>query len=674
MAESGQCRGLPRLLVRGNDVNVGSDSRQCLVEIQGASACHATLSYGRASDSESGWILLARAPGVLLNGREVAPGVAEPLCNGDGIVIAGLPLRYDAEILRLDRGETAGLSLEVRNLTEERAGRTLLRDVSFSVGAGQFLGILGPSGCGKTTLIQRIAGLASFSEGAILFNGHSAADPETRARLGRLVAYLPQNVEDTLHDMLTVSEEMAYARRIYLAGSPSDAELDLAGLEIMGLEGEASTRVGKLSGGQKRRLAIALALQREPRMLLFDEPTAGLDPAVEREVMGYLRRLANQGHTVICTTHAVENLRLFDSVLALSGGRENGIALFHGAPADLLGAFGVESISELYGLLRSSERGLSPLLPFSVGETEAWPLPEVPKRASFFRTACGYFSRRMREIRNGVFGSATLAGRILPVPLRGLVLVPFLMTLAVKCACAAMHGETDTFITRRGGGISTVFFCAALSVFWLGITSMAQELVKEREPGRCLDRLGGIGGASYFASKLLYMVASSLLMTAIFTAFFLAVPPLGSEVAENYVQCSSAADILKVGATLFAVCLAGGGWGMLVSAISRKSTEAVMAIPAVAIMALFFSQPVIGFEAAGDFAAFTAPWFAKLMPCYYPQLYMTGLMKGGGGLESILPKLDVLPCLVLLLLSMTCFTLAVAFIFQRIRERSWEGR
>ena len=143
-----------------------------------------------------------------------------------------------------------------------------------------------------------------------------------------LMAYLPQAVEDTLYDDMTVRESMDDFVRCHLA---TGAAIDFASkLDDVGLADKLDEHVGKLSGGQKRRFALALALLREPQLLLLDEPTAGLDPAAEADIMLLLRRIADQGRTVLCATHVLDSLDKCDSVLVLApGGRQ----VFAGTPA-----------------------------------------------------------------------------------------------------------------------------------------------------------------------------------------------------------------------------------------------------------------------------------------------------------------------------------------------------
>lgn len=219
----------------------------------------------------------------------------------------------------------------------------LIDEVSLKVPRGHFMAIVGPSGCGKTTLLKTIAGLNEESGGDLIWNGRNLAkekdfDP---AEIG----YVPQF--SIAYDQLTVDESIESATRLRVkikSFSELDSRIDRI-LEETGLAALADRPVQVLSGGQKRRLGLAMELVTGPHLLLCDEVTSGLDPRSERDIVRLLHQLSRtDGRTVISVTHSLAHLELYDSILVLHEGR----VAYHGPPEGLTHYFSVEDTEEVY--------------------------------------------------------------------------------------------------------------------------------------------------------------------------------------------------------------------------------------------------------------------------------------------------------------------------------------
>ena len=226
----------------------------------------------------------------------------------------------------------------------------LLREVAFSVPQGHLMAIVGPSGCGKTTLLKVIAGITEQTDGELRWEGRDLKEEED-LHPGEL-GYVPQF--SVAHDLLTVEECIAnsMALRTQLPGTDDfEPKLDKI-LELTGLTDLADRRIKVLSGGQKRRLGLALELVTNPCLLLCDEVTSGLDPKSEREITELLRVLSreNPRRLVINVTHSLASLGDFDSVLVMYQGR----LIYHGPPKMLTHYFTVEHPEEVY--LRLTQR------------------------------------------------------------------------------------------------------------------------------------------------------------------------------------------------------------------------------------------------------------------------------------------------------------------------------
>jgi len=242
-----------------------------------------------------------------------------------------------------------GLEVDAPPGSEEESLH-LLREVAFSVPQGHLMAIVGPSGCGKTTLLKVIAGIVEQTDGELKWEDRDLKEEED-LHPGEL-GYVPQF--SVAHDLLTVEECVAnsMALRTQLPGTDEfEPKLDKV-LELTGLTELAERRVKVLSGGQKRRLGLALELVTNPCLLLCDEVTSGLDPKSEREITDLLKVLSreNPRRLVINVTHSLASLEAFDSVLVMYQGR----LVFHGPSKLLTHYFTVDHPEEVY--LRLTQR------------------------------------------------------------------------------------------------------------------------------------------------------------------------------------------------------------------------------------------------------------------------------------------------------------------------------
>lgn len=224
--------------------------------------------------------------------------------------------------------------------------RPLLADVTASFPKGHFAAIIGPSGCGKSTLLKIIAGIApGDEEGAILWNGQDVADRDfSPSEIG----YVPQF--SIAHEELTVRECVAYAMRLRVRGMHARALEEAVGdiLEEVSMAEFHDRLVSVLSGGQRRRLALAMELVSKPAMLLCDEVTSGLDPQAEDEIVNLLHGLSRtDGRIILSVTHSLQHLELYDSVLVL----QEGVVAYHGPSQFLTHYFRAGSAQDLYARL-----------------------------------------------------------------------------------------------------------------------------------------------------------------------------------------------------------------------------------------------------------------------------------------------------------------------------------
>ncbi len=243
--------------------------------------------------------------------------------------------------------------LEARNIgLEVESGEEtllLLNDINFCIPKGHFMAIVGPSGCGKTTLLKAIAGIKETTAGDFLWEGRDLAEDGDFEPYE--IGYVPQF--SVAHEELTVDENIENAARLRVKADEDSLNDIIDGvLEETGLTEIADRPVKLLSGGQKRRLALAMELVSSPRLLLCDEVTSGLDPRSEREIVQLLHQLSlKDGRIVISVTHSLAQVQLYDSIMVMV----RGCLAYHGSPETMVHYFGVGEFESVYPQLALRE-------------------------------------------------------------------------------------------------------------------------------------------------------------------------------------------------------------------------------------------------------------------------------------------------------------------------------
>ena len=208
-------------------------------------------------------------------------------------------------------------ALRLRGLTKRYDDGTLALDaLDLEVPSGSFFGLLGPNGAGKTTLINAVCNLIRLTDGEISVFGHPGGSMEAR----RLIGVAEQ--EPNLDRFLTVRETLVYHGGYYGMSGEVAGERAEEMIDVFDLRAKRDVRAPKLSGGMRRRLLLARALLHEPRLVILDEPTAGVDLELRHELWRYIRRLHEEGTTILLTTHYLEEAEaLCEEIALIRGGR-----------------------------------------------------------------------------------------------------------------------------------------------------------------------------------------------------------------------------------------------------------------------------------------------------------------------------------------------------------------
>jgi ABC transport system ATP-binding/permease protein len=279
--------------------------------------------------------------GTFVNGQQIG---SAPLTEGDIVGIGPSTFRLSGSELQ-EFVDTGDVSLVARDLTVTLGnGKVLLDHVTFPLGERCLLGIIGPSGAGKSTLLGALTGMRPANGGSVLYDDRDlyANYSELRHRIG----LVPQ--ENILHTQLTARRALRYAAELRFPRDTSKAERNRRVDEVLAelsLTAHAETRTDRLSGGQQKRVNVALELMTKPSLLFLDEPTSGLDPGLDKSVMEMMSGLAKDGRTVIVVTHSVANLDICDRLLVLVPG---GKVAYFGPPQDGLKHFGKPGWAEVF--------------------------------------------------------------------------------------------------------------------------------------------------------------------------------------------------------------------------------------------------------------------------------------------------------------------------------------
>jgi ABC transport system ATP-binding/permease protein len=334
---------------KGDTTTIGRDpSADLYLEAPSVSWRHARINFDGIAHTI---VDLGSMNGIYVNGNRVR---RQSLIRGDVIQIAQYQMVYEQNAL-VPSDITGNIRLDAINVRyavgERNTKRLLLNDVSLSIFPKEFVALVGPSGAGKSTLMNALSGL-SPAAGCVMING---ADYYRQFDVYRpILGYVPQ--ADIIHTGLPVLSALRYAAELRLPPDISNVGLSKRVEEVLenvGLDASLFGQlVNKLSGGQRKRVSIAVELLSKPSLFFLDEPTSGLDPGFERRMMELLERLAHKaGQTVILVTHATANIKLCDQVAFMAGGR----LVYFGPPGDAPAFFGKEDFPEIYTELERIE-------------------------------------------------------------------------------------------------------------------------------------------------------------------------------------------------------------------------------------------------------------------------------------------------------------------------------
>jgi ABC transport system ATP-binding/permease protein len=285
---------------------------------------------------------------VYVNAQRITNQLLQP---GDEIRIGPYKFTFTGTQLT-QQDESHGVRIDALHLQKVGSKHTILIDnISLAIPPRTFVALVGGSGAGKSTLMDALNGLRPAQKGLVLYNGQDYY--RHLAAFSTQLGYVPQ--EDIIHRELTVERALYYTARMRLPEDFTQTQIKQRieeVLEDVDMKHRRSLLVSKLSGGQRKRVSIALELLANPSVFFLDEPTSGLDPGLDRKMMFLLRRLADKGHTIVLVTHATNNINVCDYICFLAQG---GRLAYFGPPNDAKVYFGKTDFAEIYSALEPTE-------------------------------------------------------------------------------------------------------------------------------------------------------------------------------------------------------------------------------------------------------------------------------------------------------------------------------
>ncbi|MEV4229865.1 FHA domain-containing protein [Streptomyces bobili] len=445
--------------------------------------------------------------GTYVNGQPIAKGGSQLLGPTDIVGVGHSTFRIVGDRLEefVDTGE---VSFSARHLTVTvDGGKQILKDVSFGVPEKSLIAVIGPSGSGKSTLLKALTGYRPANEGDVLYDNRNLY--KQFAELRQRIGLVPQ--DDILHKELTVKKALKYAAKLRFPADTTAAERDARIDEVLRelkLDIHKEKKVTSLSGGQRKRVSVALELLTKPSLIFLDEPTSGLDPGMDRDVMQLLRGLADDGRTVLVVTHSVAELAICDKLLVMAPG---GSVAYFGPPEEALNFFGYDTWADVFSAFENYRdydwagrwKGSQHYQMYAadIDAIAPQPVSMTPMQAMKPPKPQGWMSQFVTLVRR--YTSVIVSDKgflglmvILPAVLGA---VSLLIDSGNSLLPNPVNPKTGRIIPN--GTATTVLLILAVGACFAGAANSVRELIKERVIYE-RERATGLSRSAYLMSKV----------------------------------------------------------------------------------------------------------------------------------------------------------------------------
>ncbi|REK91691.1 FHA domain-containing protein [Streptomyces inhibens] len=542
--------------------------------------------------------------GTYVNGQPVAKSGTALIGPNDIIGVGHSTFRLVGDRLEefVDTGE---VSFSARHLTVTvDGGKQILKDVSFGVPEKSLIAVIGPSGSGKSTLLKALTGYRPANQGDVLYDNRNLY--KQFAELRQRIGLVPQ--DDILHKELTVAKALKYAAKLRFPGDTAESEREARIDEVLRelkLDVHKDKKVTSLSGGQRKRVSVALELLTKPSLIFLDEPTSGLDPGMDRDVMQLLRGLADDGRTVLVVTHSVAELGICDKLLVMAPG--GGVAYF-GPPEEALNFFQYDTWADVFSAFENYRdydwmgrwRG-SPHYQMYAADIDAvapqsvtiQPPPARMQKSQSWGSQLWTLMRRYVSVLASDRGFLALMV-ILPAVL-GVV------SMLIPSNFGLGYGPMAKGRTNRDA--STIMLILAVGMCFSGAANSVRELIKERVIYE-RERATGLSRSAYLMSKVIVLgVVTAFQGVIIATIGFWTrnMPTEGVVVAK--------APAIEMALAIIALGFTSMMFGLIISALVKTAEKTMPLLVMFAIVQVVFTGVLFQlFDTVG------VAQFAWLMP------------------------------------------------------------
>ncbi|MEU2746552.1 FHA domain-containing protein [Streptomyces collinus] len=527
--------------------------------------------------------------GTYVNGQPIAKGGTQLLGPTDVVGVGHSTFRIVGDRLEefVDTGE---VSFSARHLTVTvDGGKQILKDVSFGVPEKSLIAVIGPSGSGKSTLLKALTGYRPANQGEVLYDNRNLY--KQFAELRQRIGLVPQ--DDILHKELTVKKALKYAAKLRFPADTTGAEREARIDEVLRelkLDIHKDKKVTSLSGGQRKRVSVALELLTKPSLIFLDEPTSGLDPGMDRDVMQLLRGLADDGRTVLVVTHSVAELAICDKLLVMAPG---GSVAYFGPPEEALNFFGYDTWADVFsafenyrdydwaGRWKGSQHyqmyaaDIDAVAPQSVQVPQMQAMkPPKPQ---------GWMSQFVTLVRRYVSVIASDKGFLALMVILPAVLGAVSLLIDADKGLLPNPANPETGRIIPNGTATTVLLILAVGACFAGAANSVRELIKERVIYE-RERATGLSRSAYLMSKVFVLG-----MITVLQGLLVGVIGFSSrEIPEEGLVFGSA-TMLELSVPIMALGFTSMMFGLIISSLVKTAEKTMPLLVMFAIIQVVFT-------------------------------------------------------------------------------------
>lgn len=553
-------------------------------------SCDITINHPQVSRQHAkvtlqpdGFVLedLGSTNGTFVNGKRISRALMK---EGDVLGVGPVSFTISPKMGAIveEKSAVEGMRLDARGLTRVlKDGCCILPPTDLTILPGEFMGILGASGSGKTTLMTMLNGSVIPSDGYVWLNGLELV--KYNEYLKQHIGYVPQY--DIIHSELSVSEILYYAARLRLPKDLSKEEIEsliAKTLGIVGLSDKWGANFQDLSGGERKRVNMAVELIIDPQIFFLDEPTSGLDPGMERDVMELFERYAqSENKTVVMVTHVTQNISVMDKLIILEKG---GNTAFFGTPDEALDFFAVNDFVEIYKKIERTKPKVWS------GKYDSSDLSRKYKYAhQRVEEEVATERGELKEEKKGILQRLTDWGRQLTLLTARYARIMIkdtrnLLTLLLQAPIVAIfsylvfqgiHNIAPGAFPPKEIMLDGLIFILVLAAIWFGVNNSVREISKEQSVYR-RERMVFLKIAPYLFSKFIILALVCLFQTGILVLMVKGM--VGFE-----------GNLFHVWLMVFLTALSGVTLGLFISSVAKSTNMAVSLVPIVLIPQIIFS-------------------------------------------------------------------------------------